>query len=333
MDGSYELGWLRPGYILLACLLVGCGSDNNIQDAAAGVHNGRVYVPRQHHGAYPIRVVCTTGMVGDLVRHVGGPHVDVQVLMGPGVDPHLYKARPNDVRLLQQADLIFYNGLHLEGKMSEVLESLARQGKLAYPVTGALEPEDRLPDSGQFDPHVWFNVRLWHKCLGLVQDTLVQYDPVHAEDYKRRAEEYGTKLLDLDEWIRQQIATIPPPQRVLVTAHDAFRYFGHAYGMEVHGIQGISTESEASAREIDALANLLVERRIKAIFVESSVNPRNVQAVIQACRRRGHVVQLGGELFSDALGELHPDLPEEDNPGTYMGMMRHNVRSIVEALR
>ncbi|GBD36925.1 Periplasmic zinc-binding protein TroA [bacterium HR36] len=322
------------GLALVACVCgLGCHSNSDHPTNTALAQPGPIFVPRQHNGNYPIRVVCTTGMVADLVRHTGDGHVQVHALMGPGVDPHLYKARPNDVRLLQEADLVFYNGLHLEGKMAELLQSLRHQGKLTFAVTTALTAEDLLPDGGEFDPHVWFNVRLWHKCLELVRDVLMQYDPGHRDDYQRLAEEYGSQLLRLDEWVRQQVQSIPPAQRVLVTAHDAFRYFGQAYGLEVHGIQGISTESEASLSEIDTLAEMLARRKIKAIFVESSVNPRNVQALIEACRRRGHAVRLGGELFSDALGELHQEVPEQDNPGTYVGMIRHNVRTIVEALR
>ncbi len=319
--------------LLLSVAVSGCGSGSEAPASLALVQDGQVRVPWTFRGSYPIRVVCTTGMVGDLVRHTGGEFVEVQVLMGPGVDPHLYKARPNDVVLLQRADLVFYSGLHLEGKMAEVLEGLPRQGRLAFAVTAALTAKDLLADTGQFDPHVWLDVRLWQKCLWLVRDVLVQYDPQHADQYRRHAEDYGKRLSALDDWVREQVQQIPPKQRLLVTAHDAFRYFGHAYGIQVHGIQGISTESEASAAEIDALVELLVSRNVKAIFVESSVNPRNVQAVVEGCRRRGHVLRIGGELYSDALGEYRADVPEEDNPGTYIGMIRHNVRTIVEALR
>ncbi|MCS7016551.1 MAG: zinc ABC transporter substrate-binding protein [Gemmatales bacterium] len=323
--------WSALVLVFVCLALFGCNSAENA--VTPPTRMGQINVPRKHIGTYPIRVVCTTGMVGDLVRHTGGEHVQVHVLMGPGVDPHLYKARPNDLRLLQQADLVFYSGLHLEGRLAEVLESLSRQGRRVYAVTSALTAEDLLSDGGQFDPHVWFDVRLWHKCLGLVREVLAQYDPAHRECYHAQAERYGAKLLALDEWIRNQLAQIPKTQRVLATAHDAFRYFGSAYDIEVYGIQGISTESEASLREIDALVQMLAARRIKAIFVESSVNPRHVQAVVESCRRRGHEIRIGGELFSDALGEFRTDVPEEDNPGTYIGMMRHNVRTIVEALR
>jgi manganese/zinc/iron transport system substrate-binding protein len=324
--------WLILG-LLLSVAVSGCGSGSEAPASMPLVEDGQVRVPWTFRGSYPIRVVCTTGMVEDLVRHTGGEWVQVHVLMGPGVDPHLYKARPNDVALLQRADLVFYSGLHLEGKMAEVLENLPKQGRLAFAVTAALSRHDLLAEGEQFDPHVWFDVRLWHKCLLLVRDVFMQYDPQHAEDYRRNAEAYGKRLLDLDQWAREQIQQIPPKQRLLVTAHDAFRYFGRAYGIEVHGIQGISTESEASTAEIDALVELLVTRNVKAIFVESSVNPRNVQAVVEGCRRRGHKLRIGGELYSDAMGEYRPGVADEDNPGTYLGMIRHNVRTIVEALR
>lgn len=273
-----------------------------------------------------IQVVCTTGMVADIVEHVGGDYVAVQALMGAGVDPHLYKPVPGDVSALQGADLVFYSGLHLEGKMTEVLEQLAQQ-KPVVAVTDAVEESAILDADGAHDPHVWFDVELWAQTINLVRDRLKEYDPAHAAEYDANAKVHFDKLMDLHSFAKDQLATIPKEQRVLVTAHDAFRYFGNAYDIEVRGIQGISTESQASVGEVNDLVNFLVERKIKAVFVESSVSERNVEALVEGCRDQGHEITIGGELFSDAMGEAGT------SEGTYVGMVRHNVETIVEALK
>jgi manganese/zinc/iron transport system substrate-binding protein len=280
-------------------------------------------------GKYPLRVVCTTGMVGDLVRRVGGEFVSVSLLMGEGVDPHLYKPSPGDIQALSDADLIFYSGCHLEGKMGEVFASMARR-KPTLGIADAIDPNDLLSGEGGFhDPHLWFDVSLWSRTLEPIREALTKYDPAHAETYQANAKAYRDELTELDGWARTELARIPKAQRVLVTAHDAFRYFGRAYDVEVRGIQGISTESEAGVGAINALVGFLKERRIKAVFVESSVSQKNIQALIEGCAVPPDALKLkiGGELFSDAMGK--PDTPE----GTYPGMVRHNVRLIVEALR
>jgi manganese/zinc/iron transport system substrate-binding protein len=266
-------------------------------------------------------------MVADLVKHVGGPHVTVNQLMGDGVDPHLYKASPGDMSQLEQADMIFYSGLHLEGKMGDVFVRLARK-KPTYPVSERI-PESRILEAGEghFDPHVWFDVALWSEALPVVAEALAERDPAHAAEYRRNADAYRAELLKVHDECKQQISTIPMERRVLVTAHDAFRYFGRAYDIDVKAIQGISTETEAGVKEIDALVDFITAQKIKAVFVESSVNERNVRALVEGCKARGHDVVVGGELFSDAMGK--DGTPE----GTYVGMVRHNVRTIVNALR
>jgi manganese/zinc/iron transport system substrate-binding protein len=281
---------------------------------------------RHFSGGYPIRIVATTGMVADLVERVGGRHVAVTALMGEGVDPHLYKASSGDVARLNQADMVVYSGLHLEGRMGDVLGRLARR-KPAFAVADGL-PRERLVQVGpnQFDPHVWFDVGLWAECLSQVETELVGFDPTHAADYRAQAAAYREELAGLDAWCRDQIARISAERRVLVTAHDAFHYFGRAYDIEVKAIQGISTQAEAGVSQINGLVEFISERKIKAVFVETSVSERNIRALVEGCEDRGHRVDIGGQLFSDAMGK--PGTQE----GTYAGMVRHNVETIRRAL-
>jgi manganese/zinc/iron transport system substrate-binding protein len=275
----------------------------------------------------PLEIVCTTGMVADVVRQIGGEHVSVDQLMGAGVDPHLYKTSPRDVSRLNAADAIFYSGWHLEGKMGGVFERLGE----SRPVFAIAEdiPRDKLLISpeGTVDPHVWFDVSLWMETIPVVERALADLSPDHAADFAENAATYRSRLADLNEYAQTQIASIPPDQRVLVTAHDAFRYFGRAYGIDVRGIQGISTDSEAGVRQVNELVSFLVDRKIKAVFVESSVSEQNVESLIEGARANGHVVTNGGELFSDAPG------PEGTPEKTYEGMIRHNVDTIVAALK
>jgi manganese/zinc/iron transport system substrate-binding protein len=275
-----------------------------------------------------LRLVATTGMVGDLVSRVAGERARVEVLMGPGIDPHGYKASEGDVLRLAEADAIFYNGLHLEAKMADVLERI--QGRIETVAVAETIPRERLrspPEfEGAYDPHVWFDVALWLHALDEVEASLAALDPAHEGVYRERAAEYREELRALDEEVRRLTASVPPGQRVLVTAHDAFGYFGAAYRFEVRGLQGISTATEAGAGDVQALAEYIAERRIPAIFVESSVPRQTVQAVREAVRSRGFDVVIGAELFSDAMGS--PGTPE----GAYPGMIRHNVRAIVGAL-
>jgi manganese/zinc/iron transport system substrate-binding protein len=276
----------------------------------------------------PVRVVATIGMIADVAARIGGDRVEVQGLMGPGVDPHLYKARAGDVRRLAEADLVLYNGLHLEAAMGEVLEQLGKR-KRTVAVTewiprSALSapPEFR----GNYDPHVWFDVRLWQQSARRIAAALGEADAAHAAEYAARLRAFERELEALDAWVRERVATIPRERRVLITAHDAFNYFGRAYDIEVMGLQGISTASEAGTGDVQRLVETVVRRRIPAVFVESSIPLRTIQAVQAAVRSRGFAVAIGGSLYSDALG--NPGTPA----GTYVGMVRTNVETIVRAL-
>lgn len=276
----------------------------------------------------PMRVVTTVGMIGDIVQNIGGEHVKVTSLMGPGVDPHLYKASEGDVGRMTEADVIFYNGLHLEAKMGEVLEKMEGQIRTVAVTKGIDESELLAPPEfeGAFDPHVWFDVTLWMEAAKQVRDTLVELDPEHADDYQANAESYLAELSELHDYVKAQAETVPKDQRVLITAHDAFNYFGRAYDFEVRGLQGISTAAEAGTADVQDLAEFIAENKIPAIFVESSVPPRTIEAVQAAVKSRGFDVEIGGELFSDAMGD--PGTPE----GTYAGMVRHNIDTIVSSL-
>lgn len=275
-----------------------------------------------------IRVVTTIGMITDVVENVGGERVQVTALMGPGVDPHLYKATESDVNTLSSADVIFYNGLNLEARMTDVFEQMSRSRPAI--AVGEVIPEDsRLKDpayENQPDPHVWMDVKLWMAVVEKTRDELIQLDPDSEDLYRANAEGYLAELRDLEDYAQQQIKRVPPGQRVLVTAHDAFQYFGRGYDFEVFAPQGISTASEAGLDDIRRTIDVVVERDIPAIFVESSVPRDVVEAIVAGARDRGHEVSIGGELFSDAMGEA--GTPE----GTYVGMIRHNIDTIVSEL-
>lgn len=275
-----------------------------------------------------LKVVSTTGMIGDIVQNIGGPDIESITLMGPGVDPHLYKASEGDVKTLYQADIIFYNGLHLEAKMGEIFEKMAGRAVVVPVSRGIPESDLRSPPEfkGFHDPHVWFDVTLWKKASIEVEKALIEKDPQNKANYATRAVEYRKKLDALDGQVRTLIDTVPKDRRVLITAHDAFGYFGRAYGFEVIGLQGISTQAEAGAKDVQALANLVVQRKIPAIFVESSIPVRTIQAVQNAAKAKGWNVKIGGELFSDAMGS------KGTVQGTYVGMVQHNVVTIVNAL-
>jgi manganese/zinc/iron transport system substrate-binding protein len=244
------------------------------------------------------------------------------------VDPHLYKASEGDVRKLYRADVIFYGGLHLEARMGEVLEEMGARTRVVA-VTDAI-PRDSLaasPDyANQYDPHVWFDVRLWAMTVDRVAQALADADPPHAAEYRRRAARYRAELLEVDAYVRAQARRVPADKRVLITAHDAFGYFGRAYGFEVRGLQGLSTASEAGTADVQSLSRYIAQRKIPAVFIESSIPTRTIEAVREAVRSRGYEVGMGGELFSDAMGT--PGTPE----GTYVGMVRHNIDTIVAAL-
>ncbi|WP_243398496.1 metal ABC transporter solute-binding protein, Zn/Mn family [Deinococcus koreensis] len=276
-----------------------------------------------------VRVTTTVNMISDLVRQIGGARVQVTGLMGPGVDPHLYKASARDVRALQEAHLIVYGGLHLEGKMVDLLERHPR----AVAVTDAMPRAQLLTPPGGFagvaglqDPHVWFDVPLWKHTTTLVRDALTRVDPAGRQVYANNAAAYGKQLDALHGRVTALMNRVPKDKRVLVTAHDAFSYFGRRYGVEVRGIQGISTVAEAGTRDIQDLSEFLATRRIPAVFIESSVPKRTVEAVVQATRARGWNLKIGGELYSDAAGE------PGTRAGTYIGMIEHNARTISDAL-
>ena len=308
---------LRACALAVACLLaVGCGQ----QVVAAA--------DPDLSAEETIDVVTTTGMITDVVENVGGERVHVTGLMGPGVDPHLYKASERDVIDLAEADVVFYNGLHLEAKLADVFERM--EGRAAtFAVTDSI-PRGKLlappAFAGAYDPHVWFDVSLWMRAAEHVRDVLSRLDRAHAADYRANARRYLAELAGLDRYVRRQAERVPRARRVIVTAHDAFNYFGRAYGFEVRGLQGISTASEAGTGDVRGLADFIAERRIPAIFVESSVSPRAIQAVREAVRSRGFDVEIGAQLYSDAMGD--PGTPE----GTYVGMVRHNVDAIVAGL-
>jgi manganese/zinc/iron transport system substrate-binding protein len=276
--------------------------------------------------ASPYRVVATTGMVADLVRQVAGDKADVVQLIGDGVDPHLYTPTRNDVAHLHRAHLVFYSGLLLEGRMTDMLVRLART-RPVFAVTEAIDEGALLAtEGGHPDPHVWMEVRLWSQGLDAVAESLAGFDPQNAELYRANAAAHRARLAELDDYARRVLGSIPADRRVMITAHDAFGYLGRAYGLEVLGIQGISTESEAGLQDINRLVDLLVARRVPAIFVESSVSDKNVRALIEGAAARGHKVRIGGELFSDAMG------PSGTYEGTYVGMIDHNVTTIARAL-
>jgi manganese/zinc/iron transport system substrate-binding protein len=276
----------------------------------------------------PIRAVATTGMVADIVKNVGGERVQVITLMGPGVDPHLYKASEGTVIKLAEADVVFYTGLHLEAQMAKVFDRMQGQG-ISIAVSDGIDPALLLspPEfEGNYDPHIWFDGSLWMQAAETVREAFSEMDPSHASIYQSNARVYLGQLEELDRYVRSQAARVPPQQRVLITAHDAFNYFGRAYGFEVRGLQGISTAAEASTADVQTLVTFIADRRIPALFVESSVPQRNVEAVQAAVRARGFEVVIGGSLYSDAMGD--PGTPD----GTYIGMVRHNIDTIVGAL-
>ncbi|MGB5987849.1 MAG: zinc ABC transporter substrate-binding protein [Desulfobacterales bacterium] len=277
--------------------------------------------------SYPIRAGATVGMVADIVREVAGDKAEVTNIIGAGIDPHVYNPTRGDVATLIKSDIIFYSGLLLEGQMTDVLGKIARK-RPVHAVTELLETQYLIHDeaTNHSDPHVWMDVRGWMKAVEVVAAALQEFDPPHADLYGQRANGYIERLGQLDAYARKVFATIPEAQRILVTAHDAFRYMSRAYGLEVIGIQGISTESEAGLKDINRIVDRLVERKIPAVFVESSVSDKNVKALIEGAAARGHTVAIGGELFSDAMG------PAGTYEGTYMGMIDHNVTVIVRAL-
>ena len=297
-----------------ALLLAGCASTGG-------------EVARGSIAERPIRVTTTTNFITDTVERIGGDRVQVTGLMGPGVDPHLFKASANDVQALRDADVVFYGGLELEGRMGDVLAEIGER-RPSVAVTRDL-PRDRLlrkPGSDAPDPHVWFDPELWLRAAGTVADELARIDPGHADAYRQRLALFRRSVEHVADEARAAIAQVPRRSRVLVTSHDAFGYFGRAFGMDVVAIQGISTAAEATTADIKRVAGVIAERDVRAVFVESSVPRQTIDAVVAAVRARGQDVEVGGELFGDAAGAR--GRPE----GSYAGMLQANVRRIVAGL-
>ena len=275
-----------------------------------------------------LTVVATTGMIADAARAIGGGHVEVTALMGPGVDPHAYRQTRSDIVLMARADLVLYHGLRLEAQLLRFFEDLSSR----VPVVAVAEqvPQDGLIPAEEyqdaFDPHLWMDPALWTGVVRAVSEALQSAVPEKAAAFEANAQSYIREIEQLGVYARDTLSSVPQEARVLVTAHDAFAYFGQAYGFDVEGIQGISTESEAGLARIAELVNLLVTREVSAVFVESSVSDRNVRALIEGAAARGHRVEIGGELFSDAMG------PQGTYEGTYIGMIDHNATTISRAL-
>lgn len=311
--------WLRLTWVLAVAAAAGCDAGTSALTPPADA---------QRAGA-PFKIVCTTGMVTDIVRQVAGEHADVEGIMGTGVDPHLFRPTTSDHSRLYAADVIFYSGLMLEGGLESALKKAREKGKPAFAVTDGMDPSRVRHDAeiaGHPDPHVWNDVRAWSECVGFVAEKLAEFDPPHAADYGSNCERYRTELAGLDDYAKRVIASIPEKQRVLVTAHDAFEYFSRAYGIPVKSVVGITTESEAGVEDINSLVTFLVDQQIPAVFVETSVNSRNIEAVIEGATRKGWTVRIGGTLFSDAMGA--PGAYE----GTYVGMLDHNATVVARAL-
>lgn len=298
--------------IVVMVLAIGCGNSNKVVD----------------NGKY--NVVATTTLAGDLVKSIAGEHVNVQTLMGPGVDPHLYKASAGDVKLMQAANMVVYNGLHLEGKMGDIFDNLKNSDKLIVAASDDIQEEnliDFVTNPGNYDPHIWFDVSLWKQAAKSVAEGLKKLDSENSEAYDANLEKYLEELDRLDEYIRDRASELPEDKRILVTAHDAFNYFGNAYGFEVKGLQGISTDSEAGTSDVRELANFIVEKEIKAIFVESSVPRKSIEALQEAVKAQGFQVEIGGELYSDSTGDADTDAE------TYIGTFTSNIDTIVDALK
>ncbi len=281
-------------------------------------------------GSSKLKVVTTTTMLTDLVERIGGDSIQVQGLMGSGVDPHLYKASEGDVSKLFNADIVFYMGLHLEGKLVEVFEKMEK-GNANTVAVGEVLPKDELIGSEYFasnyDPHVWFNIGFWKQIATHTMEELQKADPSNANFFEENTQKYIAELEALELQLKKTIETLPKEQRILVTAHDAFNYFGAAFGFEVVGLQGLSTATEAGVQDVQELAKFIISREVKAIFVESSVPKRTIEALQASVKSKGHEVTIGGTLYSDALGN------KGTVEGTYIGMFQYNVETIVNALR
>ena len=283
---------------------------------------------KKHTENEKIKIVTTTSMLHDVVKNITKEHAKVESLMGSGVDPHLYKAAHNDLEKLSNADIIIFNGLHLEGKMVDILKKLSRTKVVINASTPLPDSILRFPDSPETpDPHIWFSIPIWSKSIKYISNSIIKVIPNKNSELTENTTEYLKKLIALDSITRKQINSIPSKQKLLITAHDAFGYFGDEYKIEVMGLQGLSTVSQAGLKDIEHLVDVIIERRIKAIFVESSISKKQLEVVIESCNEQGHKLKIGGVLFSDAMGA--PNTPE----GTYIGMVKHNVNTIAQALK
>lgn len=276
-----------------------------------------------------LSIVTTTGMITDPATIIAGKHAQVTGLMGSGIDPHLYKPTRTDIAKLMDADIVLYSGLLLEGRMTDSFVRIATSGITVRAVTESVDESSLLaPEefAGHHDPHLWMDPLAWSLAMDVIAGTLIDTDPAHADDYRTNADDYKSQIADLHAYAQRVLSSVPESQRILITAHDAFNYFGRRYNYQVVGIQGISTESEAGVRDIERLVDLLVENKIKAVFIETTVSERNINALIAGAKARGHTVIIGGELFSDAMGQ------EDTYEGTYIGMIDHNITTIARAL-
>ncbi len=296
-------------WLAMAFMGQGCGSQSAQQAQKAGLPT----------------IVCTTGLVADALLQICKDSAQIVALMGVGVDPHLYKASQGDMKKLSEADLIFYNGLHLEGKMSDILEKMRAQDR-AFPIADGLASSDlRSLGENLPDPHIWFDAKLWALCVEHAQKILVQKYPQKAAYFTQNAKDYIKTLHILHDSTQKKFERLPREKRVLVTAHDAFGYFGKAYKLEVKSLQGISTVTEPGLRDVTELVNWLIERKVKTIFTETSVSDKGIKAVIDGCKQKKHELRNGGALYTDALGNA------ESPEGTYAGMFAANVKKIINA--
>lgn len=301
--------WLGVVVLSLSFLLFGCSAET--EGEKEGI------------------VVATTGQIADAIKVISGDHLQVSALMGPGVDPHLYKATQSDLSKLDKAEVIFYNGLHLEGQMLDIFEQMAKD-KTVLAVGETLDEKQLLAsdtDAMLHDPHIWFDVELWKGVVKAISTQLQEEYPEFKEDFQTNEAAYLKKLDDLQSYAEKRVNEIPQQQRILVTAHDAFNYFGRSQGFEVRGLQGLSTDSEYGVKDVQEMVDFLVENKIKALFIESSVSDKAMKAVIEGAKEKGHDIVIGGELFSDAMGA------EGTTEGTYIGMYQHNIDTIVDALK
>ncbi|WP_333879784.1 metal ABC transporter solute-binding protein, Zn/Mn family [Lysinibacillus capsici] len=301
--------WLGVVVLSLSFLLFGCSAET--EDEKEGI------------------VVATTGQIADAIKEISGDHLQVSALMGPGVDPHLYKATQSDLSKLDKAEVIFYNGLHLEGQMLDIFEQMAKD-KTVLAVGETLDEKQLLAsdtDAMLHDPHIWFDVELWKGVVKAISTQLQEEYPEFKADFQTNEAAYLKKLDDLQSYAEKRVNEIPQQQRILVTAHDAFNYFGRSQGFEVRGLQGLSTDSEYGVKDVQEMVDFLVENKIKALFIESSVSDKAMKAVIEGAKEKGHDIVIGGELFSDAMGA------EGTTEGTYIGMYQHNIDTIVDALK